>query len=448
MASQDAIHKVQHDGDLLRLWHSAFGRPQELVARLTAASVVAVGLFTYNGTPLAPIWLGLYLAAQGLFAVVLSHALRSGSRGAEIASWTTFVIASASFTWLPLWLLSSNDNTLIYSSVLSLACLCVYNVWREEPPDFVLYVDVGTGWLVVFVALALFLPGIETVAEKLILTLLTIIFAGYYSAALISAQFYRQRLREASERGIQSQKMEAIGQLSGGIAHDFKNILTVVQGNLELHDEITDPRERAKLVREAHGASLRATGLVSRLLTFARKTPLDAETLHLPDVLQEIVALSRRTVPESIAFDASPVPDVHIRADRDGLTSALLNLILNAKDAMQETGGHISLQAHLVPGDAAHPERRQRNGESHLWLSVIDSGPGIPVHLLEKVTEPFFTTKGVGDGSGLGLAMAAGFAMQAGGTLKIASTTSGHARGTTVALHLPIVRQAARAARS
>ncbi|MCH2075822.1 MAG: ATP-binding protein [Rhodobacteraceae bacterium] len=448
MASQDALHKVRHDGELLRLWQSAFGRPQELVARLTAASAVAAGLYAYNSTPLAPIWLGLYLAAQGLFAVVLSHALRSGSRGAEIASWTAFVVASASFTWLPLYLLSCNDKTLVYSSVLSLACLCVYNVWREEPPDFVLYVDVGIGWLVVFLSLALFLPGVETLAEKAILTLLTIIFAGYYSAALISAQFYRQRLREASERGIQAQKMEAIGQLSGGIAHDFKNILTVVQGNLELHDEITDPSERAKLVREAHGASLRATGLVSRLLTFARQTPLDAETIAVPEVLQEIAALSRRTLPESIAFEVSAAPDVHIKADRDGLISALLNLILNAKDAMQEPGGRISLQSHIVPGDAAHPDGRARASEAHLWLCVIDNGPGIPAHLLEKVTEPFFTTKDVGDGSGLGLAMASSFALQAGGTLKITSNTRGHARGTTVALHLPIISQGARAARS
>lgn len=337
-----------------------------------------------------------------------------------------------------MWLLSSGDNTLVYSSVLSLACLCVYNVWREEPPDFVLYVDVLTGWLVVLLSLALFLPSVETAAERMILTLLTFIFAGYYSAALISAQFYRQRLREASARGIQAQKMEAIGQLSGGIAHDFKNILTVVQGNLELHEEITDPGERAMLVREAHGASLRATSLVSRLLSFARKTPRNAEEIDLPDILSEIVSISRRIVPESIAFDASPAPSARILADRDEFISALLNLILNAKDAM-EAGGKISLQTQMVPGSALNPDRQPRGAEKHVSLSIIDNGPGIPAQLLEKVTEPFFTTKGVGDGSGLGLSMASDFAMQSGGVLRINSKTSGMARGTTVTLHLPVV---------
>ena len=438
MTTHDPTQSVRHDGDLVRLWHSAFGRPRELAVRLAAATIVAAMLFSYNASLLAPIWLGVYLGAQGLLALALFQAFRSESRVAEFGAYAAFVVASASFTWLPMWLLSSGDNTLVYSSVLSLACLCVYNVWREEPPDFVLYVDVLTGWLVVLLSLALFLPGVETAAERIILTLLTFIFAGYYSAALISAQFYRQRLREASARGIQAQKMEAIGQLSGGIAHDFKNILTVVQGNLELHEEITDPGERAMLVREAHGASLRATGLVSRLLSFARKTPRKSEEISLPELLSEIFSISRRIVPESITFDASPAPQARILADRDEFISALLNLILNAKDAM-EAGGKITLQAHLVPGSALHPERPPRSGEQHLSLSIIDNGPGIPAHLLEKVTEPFFTTKGVGDGSGLGLSMASDFAMQSGGVLKINSQTFGRARGTTVALHLPVI---------
>lgn len=226
----------------------------------------------------------------------------------------------------------------------------------------------------------------------------------------------------------QAQKMEAIGQLAGGIAHDFNNLLGVVVGNLDLLSAELPPNSRAaRLLSRALGAAERGAGITERLLGFARQQALAPRSVMVNPLVEETIALLGRTLPRSVSLDLRLAPDLPpCYVDPGQLESALLNLALNARDAMP-AGGCLSIET----GRGADDGRPS----GFLWIEVADSGFGIPAEILARVTEPFFTTKAPGKGSGLGLAMVYGFAERSDGRLEIVSTVG---RGTRVRLELPI----------
>jgi PAS domain S-box-containing protein len=244
-----------------------------------------------------------------------------------------------------------------------------------------------------------------------------------------------EKAREAQL--FQAQKMEVMGRLTGGIAHDFNNLLTVILGNLELIEEQLPPAGLLRgFAQDAYSAARDGADLTQRLLGFARKTPLHPAPLVLEDFLPQCERLLRRTLNEGIALEvacATPLSPVY--ADRAQLESALLNLAINAQDALPH-GGTLSIVAHrlhvatagrtdyptLVPGDYA-------------LIRVHDTGTGMSPEQVSRATEPFYTTKPKGTGSGLGLSMVYGFAKDSGGVLRLHSELG---RGTTAELVLPI----------
>ena len=239
----------------------------------------------------------------------------------------------------------------------------------------------------------------------------------------------------------QAQKMEAVGQLTGGIAHDFNNLLTVVLGNLELLEErLTDEADRL-LVNDAVDAGHIAAQLTGRLLAFARRQPLQAQPLDLRHQVEQIAGLLRRTLGETIQVRTAAPDDLPpVLADAGQLQNAVLNLALNARDAMPK-GGILMLrtEAVAITADDAALHADDLKPGCYLLLSVTDTGAGMPPEVREHAFEPFFTTKAAGSGSGLGLAMVYGFALQSGGQTRIYSEP-GH--GTTVRLYLPQAKQA------
>jgi PAS domain S-box-containing protein len=243
-----------------------------------------------------------------------------------------------------------------------------------------------------------------------------------------------RRATEAQLR--QSQKMEAIGQLTGGVAHDFNNLLGVISGNLELLDETLadQPELRAKLQRAARAVDRGAT-LTSSLLAFARQQPLAPRVLDLARVVREMTDLLRRTVPESIEIELIAAGGLwRCAADMAQLQNALLNLVLNARDAMAE-GGKLTIETANARLDDAYAEAHAEVAPGqYVLLAVSDSGVGMPAAVIARAFDPFFTTKRGGSGTGLGLSMVYGFAKQSGGHVKIYSEP-GH--GTTVKLYLP-----------
>jgi PAS domain S-box-containing protein len=244
--------------------------------------------------------------------------------------------------------------------------------------------------------------------------------------------------RRLEERLRQSQKMEAVGQLTGGIAHDFNNLLTVILGNAEiLADDSTDPEFQA-LARIIEEAASRGADLTQKLLAFGRRQSLEPEPLMLDEVVQRMMGLLKRTLGEHIEIrTATRSTTSAALADRTLLENAILNLALNARDAMPQ-GGTLTIRT-------GEKIARRRDGHNPavqpvVFITVSDTGTGMDPETLEHVFEPFFTTKEVGQGSGLGLAMVYGFAEQSGGNVKIQSKVG---KGTSVTMLLPAVSREA-----
>ncbi|HYF54878.1 MAG TPA: ATP-binding protein [Salinarimonas sp.] len=247
------------------------------------------------------------------------------------------------------------------------------------------------------------------------------------------------RRREAAEAALrQSQKMEAVGQLTGGVAHDFNNLLTVIIGNLDMARRRMGPADErvGRAIDNALQGAQRAASLVERLLVFSRRHPLAPQPVDLRRLVDGMADLLRRSLGENVALTVDIPEDVPpVATDPNQLETALVNLAVNARHAMP-AGGRLAIaaaradppaDADLAPGD-------------YVALSVTDTGIGMPPEVLERVFEPFFTTKPIGQGTGLGLSQVYGLARQSGGGVTVDSR-EGH--GTTIRLVLPRARASA-----
>jgi PAS domain S-box-containing protein len=245
-----------------------------------------------------------------------------------------------------------------------------------------------------------------------------------------------ETLERTQEALFHSQKMEAVGQLTGGLAHDFNNILAIILGNVELlqaylpKDPYTDEIIDAVLRATLHGKDL--TG---HLLAFSRRRLLNPQPVDVNVVVASIVRLLGRTLGATIRVTTSTSTDAGMAyADPAALEAAMLNVALNARDAMPD-GGSLSIHTSTIEVTAAPETQDDLAPGLYLRLAFEDTGSGIPPEVVSRVFEPFFTTKGGGRGTGLGLSMVYGFARQSGGTVKIESEMG---RGTTVSLFLPL----------
>jgi PAS domain S-box-containing protein len=243
-----------------------------------------------------------------------------------------------------------------------------------------------------------------------------------------------QRAAEAQYR--QVQKMDAVGQLTGGVAHDFNNILTVITGTIGiLQEAVADRPELVSIARLIDDAADRGAQLTRHLLAFARKQPLQPRDIDVNALVLEAAKLLRPTLGEQIEIQSELAGDTWpAMVDPNQLTTAVINLSLNARDAMAR-GGKLTLETRNVFLDETYAGMHSEVvAGNYIMIAVSDTGAGITPENLEKVFEPFFTTKEIGKGTGLGLSMVFGFVKQSGGHVKIYSEV-GH--GTSVKMYLP-----------
>jgi len=243
-----------------------------------------------------------------------------------------------------------------------------------------------------------------------------------------------QRLEETREQLFQLQKMEALGQLTGGVAHDFNNLLTAIIGGADLIARNADQAEKVRrLTENIRSAAERGSGLIRQLLAFARRQPLEPKRIDLQEQLAASATLLRHSLPaevELITEISDQLPQVEI--DPAQLELALLNLGFNGRDAMPD-GGSLRMSARRV---VLEGEPQGLSGE-YVAIAVADTGHGIPAEIRDRLIEPFFTTKPFGKGAGLGLSQVYGFAAQSRGALTIESQPG---EGATFTIYLPTVK--------
>lgn len=257
---------------------------------------------------------------------------------------------------------------------------------------------------------------------------------GEAFAAIIEDVTQKNR---AEEQLRQAQKMEAVGQLTGGLAHDFNNLLGVILGNLQLIERSVQDSEKSKTrIKAALKAVEKGAELTRRLLAFARRQKLDAETIEPNPLIENLSDLLKHTLGEKIALECRLAENIpSIRTDPHQLEAAILNLAVNARDAMPD-GGNLTIESDVIHLDEDHAARDcEVTAGNYVVLAVTDTGVGIPADRIDEVFEPFFTTKEVGQGSGLGLSMVYGFIKQSGGHVRIYSEVG---RGTTVRMYVPV----------
>jgi CheY-like chemotaxis protein len=226
----------------------------------------------------------------------------------------------------------------------------------------------------------------------------------------------------------ESQKLDALGQLTGGVAHDFNNLLMVISGSLHiLRKSIGDDPKSQRALAAIDGATKRGASLTSQLLTFARRQSVNPQAVDIGQHIDAVRGVLDVGVGGAVTLRFDIAPDVGpVMVDVAEFETALVNLVINARDAMAD-GGVITISARNdTSGDEA--------GTEHVAISVEDTGAGIAPDILNKIFDPFFTTKPIGKGTGLGLSQVHGFAHQAGGTVKVASELG---RGTKITILLP-----------
>ncbi len=244
----------------------------------------------------------------------------------------------------------------------------------------------------------------------------------------------RHRVEDALR---QSQKMEAIGQLTGGVAHDFNNLLTIILGNLEaaVQEAPEDAHDLRRFLASVGRAGQRAATLTHRLLAFSRRQPLVPRILDINKLVAGMSELLQRTLGEAIAIETALGARIWLtHADSNELENAMLNLVINARDAMP-TGGKLTIETanFYIDDEYAASDPEVPPGQ-YVMLAVTDTGTGMSEEVRAQAFDPFFTTKPVGQGSGLGLSLVYGFAKQSGGNVRIYSELG---QGTTVKLYLP-----------
>jgi signal transduction histidine kinase len=321
---------------------------------------------------------------------------------------------------------TQRDALFIVMSALIVLILTVWGAQRFIQRPFAQLVDAANRWRLGEFGRRLDIRGNSEIARV----------ASAFNAMADALKHREHELSEAKEQFHQSQKMESVGQLTGGVAHDFNNLLTVVSANLELIEAGDDIGKVRHFAAAARRAVDRGAKLTAQLLAFSRRQVLNPKPVNANRLVSEFQGLIRKAVGEACRVKVWTSEGLWLcQVDPALLETALLNLALNARDAMPN-GGVLDIEIkNIVVSEGAVAGC---SPGSYVRLSVRDTGFGMPPEVRDRVFEPFFTTKEVGKGTGLGLSMVYGFVRQSGGHIAIESASG---RGTTVALYLPKATQ-------
>ncbi|MDR7127634.1 ATP-binding protein [Pseudotabrizicola sp. 4114] len=421
--------------ELARLFEVEYGNRREVAVRLLGVIGGSGLLYGYTGWNSSWVWAASFLVAHATYHFFLKARMPRATPRDEVISGLLFLLLLASFLWMPALMICENDRALSICGAALVGCILVFLVRRSDSAPIMVYGEiavVGTMIAVVFLKL---IPQFTDPFAKLGLIASGSALLYYFVEAAQVSRRLRIKAAEANLRSRQAEKMAAIGRLAGGVAHDFNNNLTAILGHLELLALVEDPEERHASIAEASVAARQAAKTVKQLLAFARKERLSLALQDSDEILEGLVSLTRRLIPTSVSIKIERgLEKQNFMADRAQLLSSLINLVINAVDAMPN-GGDITLSSLVVRLTKAQviADGSSLGVGKYVKITVQDQGSGIPTHILPQVLEPFFTTKAVGKGTGLGLSMAFGVSRELGGGLTIVTSEM----GTSVSIFLP-----------
>lgn len=404
-----------YETDLHEAVRSDVADVQELILRQIVVGLTAAMIWVLLRDPLVVIWAIGYPLLNTIYVLVLRAADRRKSRRTYVASLACYALVSTWYALMPLYLLTFDSAVVQFIGACGLIGMALHVMAYHAELTHIGLWDMGMILGSLLATSVIYFMRADTMAEHVAVIVATLATGAYYLQSYLGLRQARRDLQIAREAEAQSQKMRAVGQLTAGIAHDFNNILTVIRGNLDLVSEMRDPAEREAVLAEACASSNRAAHLVRQLLAYSRKSQLREEAVALVPFLRGFADSVDRVLPATVRLLLrEPLEDVSAKVDRNLLNSALLNATINARDALLPGGGEVVL------GLSAEADV--------VRISVADNGPGMSDEALQRATEPFYTTKPVGEGSGLGLSMAKGFAEQSGGMLTLENRRSGGLR--------------------
>lgn len=386
----------------------------DVFARLTVVLICATALWLGTGQVIMLVWcIGYWVMNIAYVFWYLRRKTGNAGRADIVLCVCASSVIAAWYCAMVVYIatLGGGDFILLaICGVLGLALHCLSRNVEFSYSAYVYFVAViATGLGVTFIAAAnTTVPG--GAAASIIGGLCS---CGYFWLSFRQIISVNRALAKKTREDLQNQKMLALGQLASGVAHDFNNLLTVISGNIELVMLDPDNAENQGFLTEAKAASDKSAVLVRQLLAYGRKSDLRVSRVQLQAVFDELKGLLGRILPAHISLavpDVSPQIDLYV--DRALLESALMNLIINAQKAIGDAPGTIKLSVTSQTSDA-------------LVINVTDTGPGMTRDVLARAAEPFFTTRPVGEGSGLGLSMVKGFATQSGGNLTFRNLPEG-----------------------
>ena len=315
------------------------------------------------------------------------------------------------------------DGRYLFLGLCICAGLALYCLTNHQAFGIAYAIDVAAvAVTAIGIGIAIFVHAPTTsVGIAAILSGLSVLF--YFGMCVVKTIKDRIAMRAREDARAHDLKLRSLGQLTSGVAHDFNNLLTVVGGNIELAAMRAGDAEMRACLEEARLATERGAALVAQLLAYSRKSALNAEQIDSARVLARIRKIAARAIPAGINLNVDMGGDhAPLMVDVGLLETAILNLLFNARDALEDQYGNVCIRTEL------------RAGGGILAITVSDDGPGMSPATLQRATEPFYTTKGPGEGTGLGLSMVKGFAEQSGGSLHLQNRPGG---GLQAAILLP-----------
>ncbi len=396
---------------------------KDLVLRSVLVAAVGVALWFATQQPVMLIWGFGYTVVNVVYASFLSRQVFPISKVSLFLTAILSVVMASWYTAMLIYIVTLPDPYYLILAAIGVVGAGMHCLMMNRQWSYSAYVDVAATIIPAIAVAVIAARDIPTPSLRFATGLGGIFVAGYFWHCLKEIIAEREAFEASMKSDLQDQKMRALGQLTSGVAHDFNNLLAIVLANIELSKTDSDRHRIEKYLTDAETAAQSGATLIRQLMAYVRKSRLEVTDVSLGALFSRLSSVLSRVLPPQIELQvAIGEEDRHIRGDATLLETAILNLVINARDAIGDAVGSITVSA------------EESAVVGFVVIRVSDTGPGMDAETIERASEPFYTTKRSGEGSGLGLSMVKGFAEQSGGQLSLQNGQSG---GLIASLSLP-----------